>query len=404
MKRKKPELIAPAGDWISLKAAVEAGADAVYFGLKEFSMRAKAKNFKLNELKKVVEKCHENDIKAYLTLNTIIHEEELEKIKNILKKVKKAKVDAIHAWDMSIIKEALRLKIPVHLSTQASVSNSEAVKYYKKIGVERVILARECSLKQIKNIKEKIKGIEIEVFIHGAMCVSVSGRCFISQFEFGKSANRGECLQPCRREYTVIDDEGKKLKLKNDFIMSPKDLCTLPFIEKLKKAGIDAFKIEGRMRSPEYVKTVTEVYREAVDKKLDKKDVKRLMKELEAVYNRGFSSGFYLGKPMPEDFTDAYGSKATEKKVYIGNVVHFYDKIMVAEIKIESRGLKVGDKIMVQGDKTGVYEQKLKSMEINHKKVKKAGKGKTTAVKLDKKARKNNKVYVISRRDSERNI
>ncbi|MBD3354791.1 U32 family peptidase [Candidatus Woesearchaeota archaeon] len=404
MRKTKPELISPAGDWISLRAAIEAGADAVYFGLKEFSMRAKAKNFKLNELKKVVDFCHKKKVKTYLTLNTIVYEEELDKIKKILKKVKKVKVDAIHSWDMAVVSEALKLKIPVHLSTQASVSNSEALKYYKKLGIERVILARECSLEQIKNIKEKVKGIEIETFIHGAMCVSVSGRCFISQFEFGKSANRGECIQPCRREYTVIDDEGKKLRLGNNFIMSPKDLCTLPFIEKLKKAGIDAFKIEGRMRSPEYVKTVTEVYREAVDKKLNKTDIKRLMRRLKEAYNRGFSSGFYLGKPMPEDFTDVYGSKAAKKKEYVGKIIHFYSKINVAEVKIESRRLEIGDKIMIQGEKTGVHEQKIRSMEINHKKVKKAEKGKTTAVKLDKKARKNDKVYVISRRDSKRNI
>jgi len=410
-KRNKPELISPAGDWISLRAAIDAGADAVYFGLKELSMRAKAKNFKLNELKKIVEECHKNNVKAYLTLNTIVYEEELDKIKKILKEVKNAKVDAVHAWDMSVIKEALRLKIPVHLSTQASASNSEAVKYYKKMGVERVILARECSLDQIKKIKKNVKNVELEVFIHGAMCISVSGRCFISQFEFGKSANRGECLQPCRREYTVIDDEGKKLRLGNNYVMSPKDLCVLFFIEKLIKAKIDAFKIEGRMRSPEYVKTVTEVYRIAIDfykKNRSKKDFKKkykalkkqLIKELKSVYNRGFGSGFYLGKPMPEDFTDVYGSKATKKKEYVGKVIHFYDKIKVAEIKIESKRLKIGDKIMIQGKKTGVCEQKLKSMEINHKKVKKAEKGKTVAVKLDKKVRKNDKVYVISRRDS----
>ncbi|MEE9525360.1 MAG: peptidase U32 family protein [Candidatus Woesearchaeota archaeon] len=388
------ELISPAGDWISLKAAIDAKADAVYFGLKEFSMRAKAKNFELKELKNVVEECHKNKVKAYLTLNTIIYENELDKVKKILKEVKKAKVDAIHAWDMSIINEALKLKIPVHLSTQASVSNSEAAKFYKKLGVERIILARECSLEQIKKIKKEVK-IEIEVFIHGAMCVSISGRCFISEFEFGKSANRGECLQPCRREYTIEDEEGKKLKLSNNFVMSPKDLCALPFIEKLK--FVDAFKIEGRNRSPEYVKAVTEVYREAIDKKLTNTKIKKLMDKLKTVYNRGFSSGFFLGRPLPKDFINVYGSKATTKKVYVGKVLHYYGKIKVAEIKVESNGLKVGDNLMIQGPTTGVYEQKLKSMEIKHKKVKQIKKG-SVAVKLDSIVRKNDQVYIIEKK------
>ena len=377
------ELISPAGDWISLRAAIEAGADAIYFGIKEFSMRSK--NFKLSELKEITKECHKNKVKAYLTLNTIVYEEELKQINQILKQVKAAKIDAIHAWDMAIIKEAIKLKIPVHLSTQASVSNSEAAKFYKKLGVQRIILARECNLKQIKEIS---KIIDTEVFIHGAMCVSVSGRCFLSQFEFNKSANRGECLQPCRREYIIEDEEGKKLKVGENYVLSPKDLCTLPFIDKLKKSGVKGFKIEGRNRSPEYVKTVTEVYRDALDgKKVD-------VKKLKTVYNRGFSSGFYLGKPMPKDFTDKYGSKATKKKVYIGKIVKVYKKINVAEVKVEAHGLEIGDDLMIQGEKTGVKSQELKSMEINHKKVRNVKKG-LAGVKFEFEVRKNDMVYVI---------
>jgi len=386
------ELISPAGDWISLRAAIDAGADAVYFGLKEFSMRAAAKNFKLSELKKVVDICHKDKVKAYLTLNTIVYENELDKIKQILKKVKQAKVDAIHAWDMAVINEAFKLKIPVHLSTQASVSNSEAAKFYKRLGVKRIILARECSLEDIKKIKKEAPGVELEVFIHGAMCVSVSGRCFISQFEFNKSANRGECLQPCRREYIIEDEEGKKLKIGKNYVMSPKDLCALPFIDKLIKARIDAFKIEGRNRSPEYVKTVTEVYREAIDKPKNKK---KLMDKLKTVYNRGFSSGFFFGMPTKDDWTDVYGSKAITRKQYIGKIIHFYNKINVAEIKIESIGLKEGDKLMIQGPTTGIFEQRVNSIEINHKKIKKADKGKVVAVKLNSSARKNDQAYII---------
>lgn len=266
------ELLAPAGNWISLRAAIEAGADSIYFGLKELNMRAKANNFKLNEINKVTQECRKHKVKAYLTLNTIIYENELNKIKSILKKAKQAKIDAIICWDHAVIKEASKLKLPIHLSTQASVSNSEAAKFYKKLGVKRIILARELNLNQIKQIKKESK-IEVEVFIHGAMCVSISGRCFLSHYLFNKSANRGECLQPCRRKFILKDiEENHELELGQDYIISPKDLCTIDIIDKLIKAKIGCFKIEGRMRSPEYVKTVTEVYREAIDAVL--KDIK----------------------------------------------------------------------------------------------------------------------------------
>jgi len=389
------ELLSPMQDFVSLRAAIDAGADAVYFGLKEFSMRATAKNFKLNELKKVIDICHKNKIKAYLTLNTIVYENELNEIKQILKKVKQAKADAIHAWDMSVVNEALKLRIPVHLSTQASVSNSEAAKFYKKLGVKRIILARECSLDDIKKIKKEVKGIEIEVFVHGAMCISISGRCFISQFEFNKSANRGECLQPCRRDYIIEDEEGNKLRLGKNYVLSPKDLCALPIIDKLIKAGVDAFKIEGRNRSPEYVKTVTEVYREAIDNR--KADKKKLFEKLKTVYNRGFSTGFFLGIPTKDDWADVYGSRATARKIYIGKIIHFYSKIKVAEVKIESKELRLGDRLMIQGPTTGVFEQKLTSMEVKHKKIKQAKKGNLVAVKLEKPVRKNDKVYLITK-------
>jgi putative protease len=392
MAISKPELLSPVQDFVSLQAAISAGADAVYFGLKDFSMRAKAKNFTLAELKRVVSLCHKANIKAYLALNTIIYENELSKIKKILKKVKEAKVDAIHAWDMAVVKEALKLKIPVHLSTQASVSNSEAAKSYKKLGIKRIILARECSLKQIKEIKKNVKGLEIETFVHGAMCVSISGRCFLSQEIFKKSANRGECLQPCRRKYLIKDvEEGHELELGRDYIMSPKDLCALPFIDKLIKAGVDALKIEGRNRSPEYVKEVTEAYRKAIDSGYDVS----LLEKVKRVYNRGFSSGFYLGLPTNDDWTKLYGSKAKQKKVYVGIVKHFYKKIKVAEVKVESNGLKVGDKLMIQGNKTGVFSQKLRSMEVNHKKIDKIKKG-LVGVKFDKVVRANDKVFVVA--------
>jgi putative protease len=303
----KPELLSPAGDWPSLIAAVKAGADAVYFGVKQLNMRAAAGNFDLAEIKKVVGYCHAHGARAYLTLNTIVYEKELGAVRKILIKAKEAGVDAVIAWDFSVIKEANRLAIPIHLSTQASVSNSEALDFVKRFNVKRVNLARECTIDDIRDIRKKTD-MEIEVFIHGAMCISESGRCFLSQELFRKSANRGECLQPCRRSYLIEDMEEKhKLLVGSHYILSPKDLCALPFIKQLIKLGVNAFKIEGRNRSPEYVKTATETYREAIDEPLTKEKIMMLMDKLKTVYNRGFSPGFYLGEPSTEAFTDVYG-------------------------------------------------------------------------------------------------
>jgi len=395
---KKVELLSPAGDFASLRAAVENGADAVYFGIKQLNMRAAAKNFSLSDIKKVVDYCHKNKVKAYLTLNTIIYDKEIKTAEKILKKAKDAKVDAIIAWDFAVLQLCKKLKLKIHLSTQANITNSEEIKFYKKLGVKRINLARELSLKQIKKLKNK--NIEIEVFAHGALCVSISGRCFISQSLYGKSANRGECLQPCRREYEIKDKEtGFKLKLGNNYILSPKDLCVLPVLDKIIKAKIDALKIEGRNRSPEYVAITTKVYREAIDayykKRFSKKLVDKLTKELKKVYNRGFSTNFYLGIPDKKTYTDEYGSKATKRKKYLGYVKNFYKKINVAEIKLESGSIKIGDNLLIIGNKTGVIEEKINSMEINHKKVKQAKKGQRVAIKFKNKVRENDKVYLF---------
>jgi len=401
-KIKRPELIAPAGDWVSLRAAIS-NADAVYFGVEKLNMRANAKNFTINDISKVANLCHKNKLKAYLTLNTIIYDDEIEKIRKILKKAKEAEIDAIIAWDFSVVKECEKLGLDVHLSTQSSIANSGALLFLKNKlkHLKRVVLARELSLKKIEKIIKNIKNkIEIETFVHGAMCVSVSGRCFLSQELFGRSANRGDCLQPCRRDYIVKDsEEGHELSLGNNYVMSPKDLCSLPFIDKLIESGISAFKIEGRNRSPEYVKTVSSCYREAIDAYFDGKLTvelkKRLVERLKTVYNRGFSSGFYLGMPTSKDFTDVYGSKATTRKKYVGYVRNFYKKMGVAEIKLEAGDLKVGTILMFQGKTTGVVEQKVDSMELNHKKVGKGKKGQSVAVKVKGLVRENDRVYVI---------
>ena len=398
-KKNKVEILAPAGNWAMLRAAVDAGADAVYFGVQGFNMRATARNFKVSELGRIVEYCHENKIKVYLTVNTIVYENEIGKVKNLLKKAKMAGIDAVICWDFVVLKEAKRLGLEIHVSTQASVSNSEAANFYYKLGARRCVLARECTLEQIREIKKSTR-MKIEVFAHGAMCVSVSGRCFISQFLYGRSANRGDCIQPCRRSYDKYllkdKEEDKELVLGNDYVMSPKDLCTLPFLDKI-LPFVDVLKIEGRARNPEYVGVVVKAYRDAVDAirsgKFSKEFVKGKMKKLHEVYNRGFSSGFFLGKPINE-FTDDYGSKAEKRKVNLGVVKNYYRKVGVAEIKINTNEVKLGDTVIIIGDTTGVVEQTVGSIEINHRPVKAAGKGKSVAVKVEKVVRKNDRVFL----------
>ena len=397
------ELLAPVSDRIMLKAAIDAGADAVYFGLKKLNMRATAKNFTLEELSEIVKQCHDSNVKVFLTVNTIIYNNEIEDVKKVIKSAKQAGVDAIICWDMAVINECKKNNIEFHISTQASVSNVESARFYKNLGAARIVLARELSLKQVKEIIEKT-GIQVETFVHGAMCVSVSGRCFLSQHLFNRSANRGDCLQPCRRKYKITDVEEPKneLELGESYVMSPKDLCALPFLDKLIDAGITCFKIEGRARSPEYVKTVTEVYRKSIDavknNNFNQSLITKFTEKLKSVYNRGFSNGFYFGAPTNDDFTNSSGSKATTKKIYIGYIANFFKNNMVAEVKVEAGKLKIGDKIMVQGETTGVKEQIVDSMEINHKKVEEVEKT-NVGVKLDFTSRKNDKVFLIKNID-----
>jgi putative protease len=393
------ELLSPVQDLVSLKAAIDAKADSVYFGIDELNMRMGAKNFKLSEIKKIADICHKNKVKAYLTLNTIVYDNEIDKVKKILKKAKQAKIDAIIAWDFSVINEANKINLPIHISTQASIANFDAIKAIKKQykNIESVNLARELSLDDIRNIIKKIKKdklkINIETFVHGAMCVSVSGRCFLSQEIFGKSANRGECLQPCRRKYILKDvEEDHEIELGEEYAISPKDMCTLPFLDKLIDAGISAFKIEGRNKSPEYVRVVTEVYREAIDN--PKSDKKKLLGLLKTVYNRGFSSGFYLGKPIDE-WAKCEGSKAIKKKSALGFVKNYYPKVGVAEIVLEANDLKLSDTIMFQGPTTGVFEQEVDSMQISHKDVSFVKKGRSAGIKTIRKVRENDKVYLV---------
>jgi len=407
---KKPIILSPVGNWEMLVSAIDAGCNAVYLGIKGINMRERAQNFTLQNISKVIKYAHERNVEVYLTLNTIIFDKEINKVKKILKKIKELKIDGVIAWDLAVIKLAREYKVPVHLSTQASVSNIEAIKQYYALGVRRFVLARELTLEDIKKIVKNAKKIdpkiEIETFIHGAMCVSVSGRCFMSQFLYGDktSANRGKCIQPCRRKYLVLDPETKKeLLVENNYVMSPKDMNTILFIDQLIKAGIDVFKIEGRIKGAEYVKIVTECYKEAIDlyfkKKLTLNKKKELYEKLDSVYNRGFSDGFYHGKPINQ-WAEQYGNKSETKKTYIGKVTKIFKKINVAEVKIEGTKLELNDNILFIGEKTGVIEQKINSMQKDvNTPLKVAKKGDLIGIKINsnKLPYKNDKVYIFQK-------
>lgn len=392
----KYELLSPVGNYPMLYSAIKAGCDAVYFGISGFNMREGARNFKLKDLPKIHKICSSQNkkIKMYLTLNTIVYDSELKKIEKIIQKAKDY-VDAIICWDASVIQLCNKYKVSIHISTQASIANSESAKFYKKLKAKRVVLARELNLKQIK--KKISKVIEVECFCHGAMCVAVSGRCFTSQFLQNLSANRGQCSHPCRREWTITDDSNNKLKLQNNKVMSAKDLCTLPFIEEMKKAGITSFKIEGRNKSPEYVYTVTKVYRQALDKKLTKDEINKLLQELNNVYNRGFSTGFYIKMPTNDDFSYSENGEQTEYKEYIGRIEKYWPKSSAASLKIHHGKLNMGDEIYIVSDKASIQKLKIKSMQFKNKNIQQAKKGQEIGIQLPK-CYKGDKVYLICRK------
>ncbi|MBK7632531.1 MAG: U32 family peptidase [Ignavibacteriales bacterium] len=402
----KPELMAPAGDWTMLRAAVSNGADAVYFGLDKLNMRAKAANFTVEELPSIISFCAEYNVKTYLTINTIVFEEELSDLEEIIIAAKKNDVDRIICSDLAVADLCYKHQIPFCISTQSSISNSLAADVYKRMGAVRIVLARECSIDEIKKIRAKTD-LEIEAFIHGAMCIAVSGRCFMSHHLFGKSANRGECVQPCRREYEVYDPSiNKSLIVGEDYIMSPKDLCTIEFIDQLIEAGIDSFKIEGRKRAPEYVAKVVSVYRQAIDLYFAQRDGKQenlltedkkkeLLEELEKVYNRGFSSGFYFDTPSSEEYAGVHGSRATTRKVYVGKVLNYFKDIEIAHIILETGELNSSDNILIIGETTGVIEIKIEMMNVNDKMSATAKKGDEITLKILTLVRRNDKVYLI---------
>jgi len=396
---KKPELMAPAGDWTMLRTAVSSGADAVYFGLDKLNMRAKAANFTLDELPELISFCKEHKVKTYLTLNTIVYEEELIELEKIIVAAKQNDVDRIICSDLAVADICYNHQMLFCISTQSSISNSLAANVYKRMGAVRIVMARECSLEDIQKIRAKTD-LEIEAFVHGAMCIAVSGRCFMSHHLFGKSANRGECVQPCRREYEVFDPSiDKSLIIGEDYVMSPKDLCTIEFLDQLIEAGIDSFKIEGRKRAPEYVAKAVSVYRQAIDlyfeSNLTKEKKNELLTELGKVYNRGFSSGFYFDVPSSEEYAGENGSKSTTRKVYVGKVLNYFNNVQVAHILMESSEIKIGDDILIMGDSTGVIEVTLEKIIVNDKDNTFAKRGDEITLKVQPLVRRNDKVYLI---------
>jgi len=397
---KKPEIMSPIKNWASLEACKKY-ADAVYFGIADLSLRARTNSLTLKDVPKFVLKCHEYGIKAYMTINSVIYNNDINTAEKIVKKAKEAKVDAIIVWDLAVIEIIKKEKIPFIISTQANVSNYKTAEFYKKLGAKRVVLARELTLKQIKEIKNKVN-IEIETFIHGAMCVAISGRCILSAYLFNKSSNCGSCAQPCRKLWKLSDDRGNEFETEGKYFLNAKDICMIEFVPELIKAGIDSFKIEGRRRDPKYIEVTARCYREAVDayynKTFTKEKVDAWKKELLEVYNRGFSTGFYFGEPGPEGISYNKADNVSKyEKVLVGHVTHYYSKMGVALINLKHEGLKLNENIQIEGNKTFI-EQKVESMEMDNKKIKKAKKGEEIAIEVKDKVFNNDNVFILKER------
>lgn len=399
--KNKIELLAPAGNFESLMGAINAGADAIYLGIGEMNMRAAAtSNFQLRDLKNIADLCHKNKIKIYITLNTVIYDGEIQEIKKIIDEIKKQKIDGVIASDMAVIKYANKLNIPVHISTQMSVSNIESVKFFSQFA-DRIVLARELDLEQIKNITNEIRNqnicgpggtlVEIEVFAHGAMCVGISGRCGMSLYHYDLSANRGKCVQMCRRRYKVTDmDTGAELELDDNLVMSRSDLCTIGMLDKLVESGIKVLKIEGRGRGPEYVDMVVKTYKKALvaieNNEYNQEFIDKCLEELKTVFNRGFSSGYYLGRKQ-EEWATGENNLATEKKQLIGQVAHFYPKPRVVEmLKNSDINIKNGDKFMITGSTTGIIRGEFQEALVDKNVV---------TFQVTEKARVGDRVFVI---------
>lgn len=409
------EIMSPVGSYESLMAAIQGGADSVYFGVGQLNMRAKSSNnFSIDDLINICNICKENNIKSYLTVNTIIYDHEIVEMKKIVDAAKAYGITAIIASDMAVLNYANSIGMEIHISTQCNITNLEAVKFYAHFA-DVMVTARELSLKQVAEIIEQIelqqikgpKGelIKIEVFAHGALCMAVSGKCYISLDTQNTSANRGACLQLCRRPYHVTDkDGGVEMEIDNEYIMSPKDLNTIGFLDKIIKAGVKVLKIEGRGRSPEYVKTVTQCYKEASQAYFSgnytEENIQKWNDKLGSVYNRGYWDGYYLGRKTGE-WTERYGSQATKKKVYVGKITNYFAKLQVAEVKIETHSLKIGEEIHIIGPTTGVYEDILTEIRVDLNAVEETVKGELCSIPVKDVVRRQDKLYKIVENDNE---
>ena len=410
MKEKDFEIMAPVGSYESLMAAIQGGADSIYFGIEGLNMRSRSSNnFTTEDLRKIVAICGEHGIKSYLTVNTVIYGEDLPLMREIIDAAKDAGVSAIIAADVA--------GQEVHLSTQLNISNVEALKFYARFA-DVVVLARELNLKQVHEIyqeivKQQIKGpkgelIRIEMFAHGALCMAVSGKCYLSLHEMNASANRGACMQICRRAYTVHDKDSQiELDVENQYIMSPKDLKTIHFMNKMMDAGVRVFKLEGRARGPEYVRLVTECYKEAVkaycEGTFDEEKVAVWDERLRRVFNRGFWDGYYLGQRLGE-WSSKYGSGATRKKVYVARGIKYFSGIGVAEFEMESGSLRVGDEILVTGPTTGAVMQTVDEIRVDLKPVEETVKGERFSIKMSEKIRPSDRLYKMEKVQIEKEL
>jgi len=409
MIRTDIEIMAPAGSWESLSAAIKAGADSVYFGIEKLNMRSKSSsNFSTDDLREIVRICKENNVKSYLTVNTILYDGDLTLMREIIDVAKESQVSAIIAADVAALMYANSIGVEVHLSTQLNISNVEALKFYAQFA-DVVVLARELNMEQVAEIyqaieKYNIRGkngelIRIEMFCHGALCMAVSGKCYLSLHEKNVSANRGACNQICRRGYSVKDKDSEiELDIENEYIMSPKDLKTIGFVDEMLKSGVRVFKIEGRARGAEYVKAVVGCYNDAIESVLNGTFSDTKVAEWDArlakVFNRGFWNGYYLGQRLGE-WSKNYGSEATHKKIYVGKCTNFFQKLGVAEFLLEAQYLEVGDEILITGETTGAYEDTVKEMRVKLEPTNKVEKGTYFSMKTDELIRRNDKLFKI---------
>ena len=410
MKRKDFEIMAPAGSYESLTAAIQGGADSVYFGIEGLNMRARSSNnFTIDDLHRIAAICRENGLKSYLTVNTVIYDGDMEQMRAIIRAAHEAGISAVIASDVAAMIFAREVGVEVHLSTQLNISNTEALKFYAGFA-EVAVLARELNMEQVASIcsrirEENITGpsgapVRIEMFCHGALCMAVSGKCYLSLHEMNASANRGACMQLCRRAYTVKDKESDtEMEVENEYILSPKDLKTIHFLNKMIDAGVRVFKIEGRARGAEYVRTVTECYREALEACLDgtftEEKIAGWDERLATVFNRGFWNGYYLGQRLGE-WSKNYGSVATKRKVYLGKGIRYFPKIGVAEFLMETQSLKTGEEILVTGPTTGVITAVVEEIRVNLKPVAETVKGEHFSIRLNEKIRPSDKLFKLA--------